>query len=209
MAETERRRGYWHNQVLIDSDRILTPQFGDAVVWLSGAQLEMLRNVSQYLNRISTYCAETHEGYYLVPTDADYDDILAIVADLEETLMGNANVIFGYKDVRYDVSEGTVSGAGDKTRYVDAPAAGEVFRIEGAGARNEDTACTKIRIEAGFIGGYITVAEKLNPAINEEVVFTGILTLKEDGAMRATFYGCEDGDFIRFTARGYTMDVPE
>jgi len=98
MSDSERRHGYAYNRVLIETERVLDPQFDDAVVFLSGAQLEMLRNVTQYLNRQDTYVSEQFLGYYLAPTTEDYDDILEIVADLEEALMGNPNVIWGYAD---------------------------------------------------------------------------------------------------------------
>jgi len=99
MSESERRRKYRYNRVMIETERILDPQFNDAVVFLTGAQIEMLRNVTQYLNRLDTYVSEQFLGYYLAPTVEDYDSILEIVADLEETLMGNENVIFGYNAV--------------------------------------------------------------------------------------------------------------
>ena len=55
---------------------------------ITGAQLEMLRNLTQYLHRRSTFVAETHEGYYLAADNDDWDSIQAVVAELEETLMG-------------------------------------------------------------------------------------------------------------------------
>lgn len=95
---SEQRYGYTYHRVLIDSARILDPQFDDAVIYVTGAQLEMLRNMTQYLIRLSTYVSDYQPGYYLSPTIEDYDTIVAIVADLEETLMGNPNTIWGYKD---------------------------------------------------------------------------------------------------------------
>ena len=88
MSEEWRRKPYYRPRVLVDVDRVLTPQFGDALLCITGAQLEMLRNLTQYLHRRSTFVAENQEGYYLVAENADWDTIQAIVADLEETLMG-------------------------------------------------------------------------------------------------------------------------
>ena len=88
MSETWRRKPYYRPRVLIDVGRVLDPQFEDALLCITGEQLEMLRNLTQYLHRRSTFVAENHDGYYLVADNDDWDAIQAIVSDLEETLMG-------------------------------------------------------------------------------------------------------------------------
>ena len=88
MTETWRRKTYYPPRVLIDSTKVLSPTFDDSLMCITGAQLEMLRNLTQYLHRRSTFVAETHEGYYLVADNDDWDSIQAVVAELEETLMG-------------------------------------------------------------------------------------------------------------------------
>ena len=208
MSENERRRKYRYDRVLIETARVLSSTFDDAVVFLSGAQLEMLRNMTQYLRRIETYVTEYNPGYYLTPTSADYDDILAIVADLEETLMGNPNTLFGYKSGFDDISARTVSGAGDETLYFGAVPSGKVLRLESSSAWNQDTACTKIRIWIALSGGDYIIADKDNPAAGEPVFFDGMCTMPAGSDMKAEFFGCQDGDYIRCGMRGYMMDVP-
>lgn len=88
MTEIWRRKPYYKPRVLIDAARVLDPQFDDALLCITGAQLEMLRNLTQYLHRRSTFVSENHDGYYLVAGNDDWDAIQAIVAELEETLMG-------------------------------------------------------------------------------------------------------------------------
>ena len=88
MSETWRRKTYYKPRVLISTERVLDPQFEDALLCITGAQLEMLRNLTQYLHRRSSFVSSNHDGYYLVADNDDWDDIQAIVADLEETLMG-------------------------------------------------------------------------------------------------------------------------
>ena len=88
MSESWRRKTYYRTRVLVDVDRVLEPQFGDSLLCITGAQLEMLRNLTQYLHRRSTFVAEYESGTYLTADQEDWDDIQAIVADLEETLMG-------------------------------------------------------------------------------------------------------------------------
>ncbi|GAG90115.1 unnamed protein product, partial [marine sediment metagenome] len=88
MSEVWRRKSYYEPRVLIDTSRVLTPHFDDALVCLTGAELEMLRNLTQYLHRRATFAASYQETYYYAPTEAEWDDIQAIVANLEEKLMG-------------------------------------------------------------------------------------------------------------------------
>lgn len=88
MSETWRRKKYYDKRVLVDVDRVLTPQYDDSFLCITGAQLEMLRNLTQYLRRRSTFVSAYHEEYYDAPSSSEWDDIQAIVADLEETLMG-------------------------------------------------------------------------------------------------------------------------
>lgn len=208
MSESERRRKYRYNRVLIETERVLDPQFADAVVFLSGGQIEMLRNATQYLNRLDTYVSEQFLGYYLAPTAEDYDTILSIVADLEESLMGNPNTIFGYKDTYGWEDHSTVSGAGDKTIYGHTVPASECWRIEALSARNEDTACDRIEVFAYKSGGDVTVHRHDNPAINELVMWQGMLTLEAGNTLYFVFDGCQDGDYIRAEMRGYIMEVP-
>ena len=88
MSEDWRRKSYYDPRVTIETDRVLTPQFADSVLCLTGAQLEMLRNLTAYLKRRSTFVSEYHDGYYLAPTNEQWDALQAIVADLEDTIMG-------------------------------------------------------------------------------------------------------------------------
>lgn len=88
MSTEWRRKTYYKPRVMINTARILDPQFSDGLMCITGPQIEMLRNVTQYLRRRSTFASEYHEGYYLAPDTSDWDDIQAIVSDLEETLMG-------------------------------------------------------------------------------------------------------------------------
>lgn len=88
MTETWRRKPYYRPRVLISTERVLSPQFDDSLLCITGAQLEMLRNLMQYLHRRSTFVSENQDGYYLVADNDDWDAIQVVVADLEETLMG-------------------------------------------------------------------------------------------------------------------------
>jgi len=99
MAEAWRRKTYYKTRVLVETERVLNPQHQDALLCISGAQLEMLRNLTQYLRRRSTFVSEYHEGYYFAPDEPDWDALQAIVADLEETLMGCEELMTVFQDM--------------------------------------------------------------------------------------------------------------
>lgn len=88
MFDIVRRRSYNTLRVLIESSRILNPQLDDSLICLSGAEIELLRNLTQYLHRQDSFVATYNAGYYLTPDQEAWDDLQAIVADLEEKLMG-------------------------------------------------------------------------------------------------------------------------
>jgi len=88
MANEWRKKTYYKNRVLISTERVLDPQFADGLICLTGADLEMLRNLTQYLHRRSTFAEDKTAVGYLSPSTEDWDSIQAIVANLEEKLMG-------------------------------------------------------------------------------------------------------------------------
>lgn len=208
MAESERRRKYRYNRVLIETERILDPQFDDAVVYLTGAQVEMLRNVTQYLNRLDTYVTEYAEGYYLAPTAETYDSILEIVADLEETLMGNPNVIWGYKDkLQVDIYEDEPD-AGTNTLSSDAVPANEVHVITDTVVTRAGAGTSAITLGAVSPGHKFYLMEQQAPGNNTPYNWQGCHVLKEGEYLSAVFYSVLVDDVIQFRSRGYIMQVP-
>lgn len=205
---SERRRDYAYNRVLIDSARVLAPQFDDAVIHVTGAQLEMLRNVTQYLRRVTTYVAETHTGYYLTPTTADIDDILEIVADLEEKLMGNPNTLWGYSDV-WSETFGEQSVGDPETSADTTPVpAGFVYKLERWRLRHNHGSAIGITVRAYVEGVGIYIYDV--PALPHlEDVFEGVtITFKEGDFLRVTAYGLNSGQTIEAKVTGYMMVVP-
>ena len=99
MSDSWRRKTYYKPRVLISTSRVLTPQFEDGLICLTGAELEMIRNLTQYLHRRSTF-AESESGTgYLTPDTADWDTIQAIVANLEEKIMGCEELMTLFEDM--------------------------------------------------------------------------------------------------------------
>lgn len=208
MSENERRRKYRWDRVLIETERLFNPQFSDAVVYLTGAQLEMLRNATQNLRRLGTYVSEYAMGYYLTPTVEDYDSILEIVADLEETLMGNPNTVWGYS-ARYAPREVEFSAiAGTNTLTWDAVPAGKVFTVNRIQAKDMDSAITRILVLVELGASSMVVIDLDAPAAEEIARWEGNLVLSEGDYLWARFYGCTAGDRLYFMGAGSEMDVP-
>jgi len=88
MVESWRKKTYYGPRVLIETERILNTSFPDILVCLTGPQVEMLRNLTQYLHRRSAFAQGYEKSYYLAPDNEDWVTISAIVAELEEKLMG-------------------------------------------------------------------------------------------------------------------------
>lgn len=99
MGNEWRKKTYYKPRVLISTERVLDPQFEDGLLCITGAQLEMLRNLTQYLKRRSTFSQSETDVGYLSPSSADWDTIQAIVADLEETLMGCEELMQVFTDM--------------------------------------------------------------------------------------------------------------
>ena len=130
MVDPTRRRKMRYDRVLIEAERILSPQFDDGVLYFTGAQIELMRNVTQYLRRLETYVSEYHAGYYITPAAEDYDELMAIVADLEEVLMGNPNTIWGYADRWSDEKDREGIGGGYTWVETDPVPEGYVYVLE-------------------------------------------------------------------------------
>jgi len=88
MSEVWRRKTYYDKRVLIDTDRVLNNPGEDTLLCITAAQMEMMRNLCQYLRRRSTFVSEYHDQFYVAPSELEWDDLQDIVSELEETLMG-------------------------------------------------------------------------------------------------------------------------
>jgi len=87
VADEWRVKKYYNPRVTVETSRILDTTFPDMLVCLTGAQVELLRNMCAYLSRRSTFVSEAHEQYYLAPSNEEWDSLQEIVAELEYKLM--------------------------------------------------------------------------------------------------------------------------
>ena len=208
MSETERRRSYAESRVLISSDAILTTTFDDGDLYFTGEQIELMRNLIQYANRIDSYVAEYEPGYYLTPDDSDWDDIQAIVADLEETLMGNPNTLWGYGERVAQQIDVIGSPAGDRELNTTPVPSGHVQRIKTITVLDSTSAVTAVILKAvnGTFTHFLDVYAA--PAANALSLWKGDYVLAYGDYIQATFYGCTLGDNLYLQVNGYEMNVP-
>lgn len=209
MVDPTRRRKYRYDRILIETERILSPQFNSAFLYVTGAQLELLRNVVAYLRRLETYVSEYNPGYYLTPTAEDYDDLLALVADLEDILMASDNAPwkitghFSYSEGDNDADEGH-----NTIGFTSVPA-DEVWIVEAIQGQDVDSVITRIELTAIVDWGAVQLAKHLNPATAEQHAWAGHITLQENDFIRVEFYGCTAGDDLSARIIGYVMTVPD
>lgn len=88
MSEAWRVKTYYDKRILIPTGDVLGAPRPDMLVCLTGVQASLLRNMCQYLHRRSTFVSEYRTTTYLAPTEQEWDDIQAIVAETEDILMG-------------------------------------------------------------------------------------------------------------------------
>jgi len=208
MTEAERRERYDTRRVLIETDRILNPQLAAGAIFLSAAQVELLRNVVQYLDRRSTFVDEYSLLSYLTPTVAEWDDVRSVVADLEEKLMGNENTIWGYNDVYGEKLEELPLTAGVSTKYSETVPEGEVWTVEGCAAMVGSATVTQLLL-GGYVGGEQLILYAVEPPVNREYyVLHPTIRLIEDDRLYVQVAGATAGDTLIMSWWGYKMVVP-
>lgn len=208
MFDIVRRRSYDERRILIDSARVLDSPFDDALVYLSGAQLELLRNLTQYLHRQDTYVATYFDNHYLTPDLDAWDAIQAIVADLEETLMGNPNTIWGYYERWIEAKDEYGSGTDDVYVSMTSVPAGEVWVLEQAYTYHMADSTKNVVCYAYGDGDYFYFCRvpALSPNIYER--WQGRMVLSEGDHVVSWVTSPGDGKLVRFRVMGYKMKVP-
>ena len=208
MSEGQVRLGYDTLRVLIESDRILSPQFLNLTVQVSGAQVELLRNAVEYLTRLSTYVKTYSDTFYTTPNNVDFNDIQTIIADLEEKLMGNGNVVLGYDDRVFEAINDEDVPAGNRTLQMDVVESGYVYFIQSITMRNDNSSVNQTKAVA--TAGDVMIIDRISPAGAAlwYPLLVPDLVLKEGDTVECTFYGCTVGDDLHAKIWGYKMQVP-
>ncbi len=202
------RMGYKYGKILIDASRVLDSQFNDAVLSVTGAQLELLRNMTGYLAENSTYVDAYYTGYYETPSDEDFATILAIVADLELELMGNMNTPFGYTDIYQEYEYDLDSEAGIVSLDFSVVPTGEVWVVTQLSARNEYTQNTNINLIVRTPIDLIIVASQHPDAVNRVVGTSVNVILKPTQYIQVQYEACSVDDVLWAYVAGYKMTLP-
>jgi len=168
----------------------------------------MLRNMTQYLNRPNTYVWEYEVDKYLTPDAANFDDIQAIVANLEEKLMGNENVLWGYQDRLAEEQHNFDTPAGINYLLFPLVPAGEVWVLTSITWVNAVTNPTVSYAQVYSDPDEWNIYNISSPGANVYKSITCHVVLKEDDRLRVGFNGCALHDAIYAWTTGYKMDVP-
>lgn len=202
------RRKYVYGRVLIDVARVLSSNFPAVTIVLSGEQLEMLRNVTQYLSAETTYVDAYFTDYYETPSAEDMDSVLSIVADLEVKLMAETNVPWGYYVRWYEIKTDGDADLGTNDLWTDAVDEGYVYVLEFADAANLDSVST--HLFAAGSGTDLVVFHASFDAPSGLSTLTGMtrITLREGDRIRVRFANCTAGDSLQARFWGYKMRVP-
>lgn len=209
MVDVLRKHVAPQHRVLVNAKTFLNTEFADAVLFLTGGHIELLRNLMQYANRRTTWVSDYYIGYYLSPDDTDWDLIQQRVAELEHTLMGNNNVIFGYNERITEDLGGIKSGDGQYAELSTAVPAGYVHRIEAVTIRNNTMARGGTGIWLYDGSDYYAIAYELSPSLSVPLLAVGPFTLQEGDQVNVRMGSCLNGDSIEAGLWGYAMEVPE
>lgn len=209
MSQEELRRAYDSRRILLETSRVLAPSFNAQGVYLTGAQIEMLRNITAYLNHRSTWVDTYYDTYYMMADDQDFSDILEIVADLEVKIMTSENTIIGFSD-GWQESLAVLAGTdGTQIKTTVPVPAGKVLTIEAASWKNNTGA--RGTMQVWVVGGTETtvIAYSPSPARYSPIIWNGSIKLVEGQYVRVQQGLCLTGDAHDGAVRGWMMDVPE
>ncbi|MCW4048261.1 MAG: hypothetical protein NWE89_00860 [Candidatus Bathyarchaeota archaeon] len=207
MTEEDNRTAYNSERILIESARIIDPQFNDGILHITGAQIELLRNVAKYLDRRTTFVAAYEQQYYLTPDIHDWDGITAIVADLQEVLMGNNNVIFGYYAQLLEDISGDVAGTGTFVASTGTPPTGEIWVIQVVSILDRFNNPTLVRMMLDDDGSFYVLNQSASPGSGTPVVYSGSFEIQNLQRIRVDVQGSTPEDPIAALVLGYKMQV--
>lgn len=200
---------YNRNSVLIHKNVALNSSFDAQTVFLTGAQVGILRSISIYLNDRKTFVSEYEDVGYLWPLDDDWDLIQAIVADLEKKLMGDDNTAFGFNERYAELVQSSSHASGAQLLETTPVPAGYVYVVENM-YMQQNTTASGFQHLAALADGTRVFLDFLSSAIPAVPHPTRARVVLEEGDfLRASWGTTVTDETILFGAWGYKMKVPE
>jgi len=202
------RLNYRDDAMLIEASRILSPQFDQMIISLTGAQVELLRNATMVFHKESTFVSTYHDGYYYTATTADFDAISTIVANLEEKLMGNENTIFGYKERYLEEWINESHAAGLQLLETLPVPAGYVHVVEHIYSIQHVTSNSFQQIIATNDTNLVIIGALFPVVAGVPMTLRTHIVLKEEDYIRCTWGSSAVDEHLGFGVWGYKMKVP-
>ena len=207
MFDIVRRRKYDERRVLISSARVLDPQFDDSLICLSGAEQELLRNVCLYLRRQDTFVATYFEQHYLTPDRDAWDALQAVVAGLEEKLMGHP--LLGLPEDATEYKSWTCTDTGPEyLEFTEVPA-DTVRYVDACVFQNSNKAESYVQLQLYLVGNYRPINRWDDPAIAHADGSFERLTLFAGQRLRFAFMSHDIGAVVRGICVAHDCLVPD
>lgn len=208
MSEENAQHPYTQSRILIDSARVVSSAFPQAVVVLNGKELEILRNLMGYARVRETFVGAYHDNYYLVADDDDWLNVETTVAILEGKLMGNDNTVWGYYDRLITREDHTTVAPGSQVQSHPVVPEGEVWVVLWITLWT-NTQPAQADCLASMLAVNPAIAEQITvPITTNKIVPQLNVILKEDDLIKIAWSGLANNQRIISEAMGYKMKVP-
>jgi hypothetical protein len=194
---------YRGDPILIDTSRVLESTLPSMTVALSGGQAEILRNLCQYAELPATFVSSYETVGYTTPSESEWDELQAVVADLERRLMGNENTPLGIYERVADTHSETAT-AGTNAIVAATVPAGFFYTLSHLAFANTTTVCT-VQVEIHTTSKTLVFFPVTSIPVNTYVPLPmRNMVLAEGDYVRFVFLGCVAGDTLKAQVWGYS-----
>lgn len=203
MLEQERLKPYVWNKLLYEWEQDFASNFPQLVIEITGPEVSILRNAIWTATQRDHWTSEYTAAGYKVPDDTEWDEITALVANLEAKLMGNDNVNLGFNDNVY-VEDTQQLGQVNGSIYTAACPAGEVWTIQNANAVCTGSTTNIVQIWVQQNGAnHAALVEATSVPASRQTIYNGNIVLHEGDRLIAYFWTTNGSCTITIRAFGY------
>lgn len=207
MTDVLLRRPYVKGRILIDANRTIDSSFPKIGVILHGEELEILRNLLEYANRIESFVDEYDDNTYVVPDDDTWEKLQTITASLEGKLMGNDNTIWAYHNTLTLSDDYTTVSTSPYNQEFDTVPEGEIWVVQGVSIMS-DVAPGILHVYHKFTGGVVAITDTLSWTVGQFTAARGLHAHLEEGDfIRLAWYGLSSGQRLLSSIWGYKMKI--